>query len=51
MNDTSDQTMDCTCEQCDFKDKTEKGLKQHIAKKHNVIDVKNVASTALHNQT
>ena len=51
MNDTSDQTMDCKCEQCDFIDKTEKGLKQHIAKKHNVIDVKNVASTALHKQT
>ena len=51
MNDTSDQTMDCKCEQCDFIDKTEKGLKQHIAKKLNVIDVKNVASTALHKQT
>ena len=51
MNDTSDQTMDCKCEQCDFIDKTENGLKQHIAKKHNVIDVKNVASTALHRQT
>ena len=40
MNDTSDQTQDCKCEQCDYINETEKGLRQHIARKHKNKDVK-----------
>ena len=36
MNDTSDQTRDCKCEQCDYLNETKKGLRQHIARKHKI---------------